>query len=366
MKRQESIKVGEIVSIFRRGRRWYAQYQLDGQQHRPSLRTENKKAAFKKAVELEYQLLAGKTPRKIVRVPVSQVREEFLSINRGTSTQSHYRTALNLLEQFLSQRKLRLISQIDLPLVDDFKSALLAQKLTAKAVGEKTVSLKLAVVRSLVLFALRRRYLESNPLVGLKIKKFKARSQPYWKWPDVLRILGQTRVEHYPLFVTLAYTGMRIGEALHLEWSDLDFQNRMIHIQCKEFWKPKSGENRVVPMLPQVACALKQLVRNQPWVFARAVTKLHRHPCTASTAGRNALKALKAILRELGLRGRLHTFRHSFISHVLTKGTPEALVRSWVGHVDPVIIRDYTHVADEISSAHLNQLFDDASDKLAG
>jgi integrase len=356
------MKVDESVSIFRRGRVWYAQYQQDGKQYRPSLRTKIKKMAIKKAGDLSRQLLAGTTPRKNVRVPISQVVEEFFTVNRGISTQSHYRTAANLFATFAAERKVTLISQIDIPLVDDFKTALLDGKLTRKKVGPKTVSFKLAVVRAIVLFAVLRRYLESNPLLGFKIKKFKAKTQPYWKWPEVLKILAQAGSEYFPLFVTLAYTGMRIGEALHLEWSDLDFDNKMIHIRCKTGWKPKSGENRIVPMLPQVAKALAPLMRSQPWVFARAETVLHRRPCVATVAALKALKALREILTQLKLTGRLHTFRHSFISHVLTKGTPEAIVRSWVGHVDPAIIRDYTHVANEISTAHLNQLFDDRSD----
>jgi len=361
----EPVMVGDLVSIKKRGRVWYANYQLEGKQYRPSLKTENKKLAIKKAADLERQLLAGTTPRKTVRIPISQVKEEFLTVNRGTSTQSHYRTALNVFEKFLIDRKVTLVSQIDVPLVDDFKSALLTGKLTSKKLGEKTVSFKLGTVRALVLFALRRKYMESNSLLGLKIKKVKTKRQPYWNWPEVLQILNLAKIDYQPLFGTLAFTGMRIGEALHLEWSDIDFINKMIHIRCKPGWKPKSGEDRIVPMLPQVAQALTQLDKSQSWVFARPETLMHR-PCTPATAAKNALRALREILQQLKLIGRLHTFRHSFISHVLTKGTPEAIVRSWVGHVDPAIIRDYTHVADQISTAHLSQLFGDASNGVEG
>ena len=30
-------------------------------------------------------------------------------------------------------------------------------------------------------------------------------------------------------------------------------------------------------------------------------------------------------------------------------GVPEAVVRGWVGHVDPEILRLYTHVSDDVS-----------------
>jgi len=59
------------------------------------------------------------------------------------------------------------------------------------------------------------------------------------------------------------------------------------------------------------------------------------------------LEHLERVLRRLGLRGHLHTFRHSFISHALTQGVPEAIVRLWVGRVDREVIKLYTHIADE-------------------
>ena len=49
----------------------------------------------------------------------------------------------------------------------------------------------------------------------------------------------------------------------------------------------------------------------------------------------------------LGLEGHLHTFRHTFISELISKGVPEAVVRNIVGHVDDRVIRLYTHIADQ-------------------
>ncbi len=149
---------------------------------------------------------------------------------------------------------------------------------------------------------------------------------------------------------------------MHLEWSDVDFGKGVIHIRVKAGWKPKSGESRVVPLTAPVVAVMETLPRSQCWIFARGLTHKHRSPCTASTSARHALKALKVVSKELGLPGRLHTFRHSFISHVLSEGTPESLVRSWVGHIDPAILRIYTHVGDKVSILRLNQLFGKSSE----
>lgn len=73
---------------------------------------------------------------------------------------------------------------------------------------------------------------------------------------------------------------------------------------------------------------------------------------------RVVLSHLKAVVKSLGLKGHLHTFRHSFISHALVRGVPEAVVRQWVGHVDAQILKLYTHIADQDSQRYMSRLFD--------
>lgn len=63
-------------------------------------------------------------------------------------------------------------------------------------------------------------------------------------------------------------------------------------------------------------------------------------------SARRLLVSLKRVLRKLGIEGHVHTFRHAYISHALSHGVPEPVVRAIVGHVDEKVIRLYTHIAD--------------------
>jgi integrase len=364
----ESVQVGDIVSIFKRGSIWYANYQVEGKQSRPSLKTKIKKDAIKKATALETQLQEGYLPRRIVKVPLGQLQHEYLahleSLERAASTISHSKTALNDFLKFAAAKKVQVISQVDLSLMDDFRDELRRLALAKRVANsqennnyQKTISLKLTVVRSFVLLAMRKRYVQTDPLMGFKIKKVKTPKQPCWDWGEVRQILGAAPRELVPMFTTLAYTGMRIGEAIHLEWPDLDFRNGFIRIQSKLDWKPKTGENRNIPMVNQVRAQVDNLPKSQKWVFARPLVAQTQLPCSARTAARKALQALQKVLKTLHLTGRLHTFRHSFVSHALTSGTAEAIVREWVGHLDPEMIRDYTHIANKISKTQMDDVF---------
>jgi len=118
----------------------------------------------------------------------------------------------------------------------------------------------------------------------------------------------------------------------------------------------------VIPLSSTLRRTLVEIPRLSNWVFA--VTPPSDRTATDSRlSDRRALAHLKTVLMRLGLRGHLHTFRHSFISHALTSGVPVAIVRKWVGHVDAKTIDLYTHVADKISQSQMDRLFGEGPDE---
>ena len=158
----------------------------------------------------------------------------------------------------------------------------------------------------------------------------------------------------------LAETGMRVGEAQHLTWGDIDFANGPIHIRAKDGWRPKTVAWRAVPMTSAVREQLDALSRRSKWVLMSPPSKKYPQGDN-QVSDRWLLVYLKKLLAKLGLKGHLHTFRHSFINHALTLGTPEAVVRSWVGHVDAEIIALYTHIASEASKAAMQRLAEETA-----
>jgi integrase len=213
----------------------------------------------------------------------------------------------------------------------------------------------LVLIRQLVNFAIGRNLLVADPLKGLKLGKAPSASQPWWTRPQVEAILAKTLPRYRPYFVFLAETGARSGEAIWLRWEDIDFDANVVQIRAKEDWRPKTGDERAVPMSPALQAALCRLSKSSGWVFTSPPSA--KRPVTGRQIdGRRALSHLKNVLKKLGLPGHQHTFRHSFISNSLTAGVPQAVVRQWVGHVDDRIIRTYTHIADSVSQEQMQRL----------
>jgi integrase len=347
-------RIGDRVSIFERGRNWYANFQADGKQCRRSLRTKSEKEARRKANKLEAELFEGRYQQPHRSPTIGQVVTEYrvylCTEDRAAKTLAKIDLVCRRVLDLARRRNAKTISDINLAFIDQYRNERVARKAMPKTRQNETV-----IIRQLVNFALRRKLIAVDPLQGLKIKKVKSPRQPCWSWPDVLRILDAAKEPQQSLLVVLAETGMRIGEAKWLEWDDVLFEQNAIVIRPKAGWKPKTGEERLVPMSERVRGMLEKRPRPHRWVFTARASRQYPNG-DHQISERRTLEYLKRVLKRLSLPGHLHTFRHSFISRALTSGTPEATLRNWVGHVDANVTKIYTHILPQESQAAMQRL----------
>lgn len=78
-----------------------------------------------------------------------------------------------------------------------------------------------------------------------------------------LTVTAKAASRFYELFLLLGRTGLRLGEALALEWTDLDLEGREIRVvrafSAGKIEVPKSGHGRTVDMSRQLAATLRHL-----------------------------------------------------------------------------------------------------------
>jgi integrase len=149
--------------------------------------------------------------------------------------------------------------------------------------------------------------------------------------------------DHYPLFLLLARTGMRIGEALALEWGDIDFAGRFITVRRSvtrgRISTPKNGKTRRVDMSLQLTDTLKaHMTASKIKGMALGLGALPSYVFTNELGGvidahnwRNRVftKALaKAKLRAI----RIHDLRHTYATLRISKGDSITDVSSQLGH----------------------------------
>jgi integrase len=76
---------------------------------------------------------------------------------------------------------------------------------------------------------------------------------------EVQKLLAACNDNIRTLVAVLVGTGMRLDEALHLMWVDVDLQHRVIHVHPDRRGAPKSGRLRHVPIFDSVLTVLREM-----------------------------------------------------------------------------------------------------------
>jgi len=149
------------------------------------------------------------------------------------------------------------------------------------------------------------------------------------------------------IFLTAAFTGLRLGELLALRVRDVDFEADSIRVlgsydhRAGEVGTTKGGRGRTVPMVPEVAETLARLLQRDRFtgrddlVFAGATGA---HLDSSALRRRYRQAQTRAKLRKL----RFHDLRHTFGSLAINSGSTVE-VQAWLGHADSRTTSRYMH-----------------------
>jgi integrase/recombinase XerD len=145
--------------------------------------------------------------------------------------------------------------------------------------------------------------------------------------------------------VELLYgAGLRVGEAVGLERSGVDLEQRLV--RCIG----KGGKERVVPVGRAAVEALRlYLARGRPFLDARHRPELFLNARGGALTRAGAFLILRKLAEKAGLEpGRVHPhlLRHSFATHLLEGGADLRSVQEMLGHADLATTELYTHVSD--------------------
>jgi integrase len=226
------------------------------------------------------------------------------------------------------------------------------------------------VLRTCLNAAVEEERLMSNP--AARVGKFIGRSRPeveIFTPEELARLLQRTAEEMpeaYPLVLTLARTGLRIGEALTLQVRDLDLDRREVSVRRtwgsrkkalgeRRINTPKSGQPRRVDLSKQLCDVLGSYLATRrsdaSWVFPGK----DGWPMTPSAFRSSVWLPL---LRRSGVRYRKpHTLRHTFASMLIQAGESLAYVKDQLGHHSIKITVDvYGHLIPGTNKAAVDRL----------
>lgn len=272
--------------------------------------------------------------------------DEWLAYKRDRkvklSTQIDYEHMVARMKKVFGEKfgaKLRL-EDVTEEAVESFRDALVAEDLS-----DRTVNKYLTVLHGLFVWAQRRHKLPANPVVNVERRPHAKRGNiDVFSREEVLALVRAAASEQDgTVYLTAAFTGLRLGELLALRWRDVDFANSAIHVR-QNFTNgrvdtPKSGQERVVPMADEIAEALAKLGKREDHTTDDDLAF-----CGAKgghLAGHKLRDRYKVALEKAGLRKlRFHDLRHTFGTHAI-RAADSREVMEWMGHQDLATTQRY-------------------------
>lgn len=246
----------------------------------------------------------------------------------------------------------------------------LVADLERRGLAPASVVKNLAPMRAMFATALDDGLVTANPCAGVRVNRRRAEGdeQPEAKamtCVELARLLAVIPERWRLLFELLAKTGLRISEALGLEWSDVEFGTegrlrvrRQYYRGDERRLKTHAGR-RDLPLTPGLARALwsARPAHGRGPVFAtrdgqrladrnvRRVLDGVTHPKARKRKGRTVIEPAPA---GPGLEWvHFHTFRHTCASMLFEGGKNIRQVCDWLGHADPAFtLRTYVHLID--------------------
>ena len=132
-------------------------------------------------------------------------------------------------------------------------------------------------------------------------------------------------------------TGLRIGELIALNVSDIDTEQLTVRVR-----QGKGRKDRLTILSPRLVPDLNRQIGSRS-----PEAPLFESQWGGRWAIRSAQNVVRRACREAGLKKRVtpHSFRHAFATHLLEAGTDIRVIQSLLGHHNIETTTRYTHVA---------------------
>jgi integrase len=147
--------------------------------------------------------------------------------------------------------------KITKPKLIDLRSSL---KEREEPIGNATINTLFASLSAAYSYFIEQGWCSENPLKF--IRDLEVTERPFlWLQSagEVQKLLSACNDNIRTLVAVLVGTGMRLDEALHLMWTDVDLQHRVIHVHRGRRGAPKSGRLRHVPIFDSVLTVLRDM-----------------------------------------------------------------------------------------------------------
>src|SRR6266567_3003629 len=350
------------MSIFKNGRFYHYEFQLDGRRHRGSTGTTSKPQAIaeerrqRERLENSYSQVIEEEGREQQRKTIQVAADEFLkdyTAKHQSPTFAEY--ALGHVSRLLGGS---LVVEITPNVVKRYQ----ADRLREKA-GPKTINDEVQLLIRLCG--------DQGELIRATLRRDKALKLPLPPSPgraytadEKGRMLEEAQKLRTPqMHAALALdlnTGLRDKELREIRWEQVDLVHKRTLTVGKS--KTEAGTGRVIPLNET---AIAALVAHASWYIGRFGeckpewfvfafgTPLPKDPTRPITSFKTAWSKVR---QKAGVKGRWHDNRHTLVTELAESGAGDEVIMSIAGHVSRAMLSRYSHVRMEAKRRALDEI----------
>ena len=378
--------------------RWEARitdgYDEFGKQHWQTFSSKSQSVVIAKLKEFQAnkeQFKSEKAVKYKMREWLKIWYETYVKYNVRPSTRASYEGIINnYLISYIGN-----INLVDLKKVD--LEHMYSKLLTVSIAGKKNNGLSVKTIKNIHLVihkalqeALEREYIFKNvadiaKVPTLKSQNISKKEIEIYSQEEQNKLINVAKNDNvYGIVIIFAlFTGMRKGEILGLQWSDIDFENQTINVnkqlsRLKNYDTPETSKTilaiqyntktnnstRKVAMCD----SLKKILENHyikqkkyKKIFGNNYKNNNMVFCREDGSYLDPdtlLSKYKALVYKANIRPcTFHALRHTFATRALESGIPAKVVSTTLGHSSVQFTLDiYTHVLDDVKLDEINKL----------
>ena len=322
------------MSIEKRNNKYYCKFQINGERHHylcagasTKLEAERIENAFKYKIQQMQNGIIPREEKKQKKLKLRDLKENFLkysAVNRSVYKQDEGR--LKIAFQFFDEN--RAADEVTRKDIEAFKEWMLKTGRT-----KKTINLYLGIFRVMFNLAVKDEEIAKNPFKKENEFKLEPVKIKYLEKSGDNILLSAAPDYFKDIIITALNTGLRRGNIINLEWSNLDFNFHIIEIT-----KNKGNKHIKLPMNNVLYNLFKNKERISKYVFTNPRTG-DKWNTTVFNEEWRKIRA-RAQMPEL----KFHGLRHTVCTRLIKEGVPLPVVKEIMAHSDIKTTMQYNHI----------------------
>lgn len=262
--------------------------------------------------------------------------------NASVHTVAGYRRDLAQYAAYLKDKK------ADFRRADPYVIRGFLARLHESKLRKSSVARKLAALRSFYAFCLRKKWVEDNPAKVVATPKLDRPIPSFLSEEEMAAFLDVPTGEK-PLTLRdkgllefLYATGIRVSELVGMDLEDVHLGKRLVRV------RGKGKKERVVPFGRTAEERLRAYLRARAVLAGKRLGEkavfLNRRG--GRLTSRSVERIVDKYIRRAAVRRRIspHSLRHSFASHLLSRGADLRTIQELLGHASLATTQKYTHI----------------------